>query len=212
MRLRIWKMLRFICTKRATSGTLQPSQDQEPKYYSQAKETPLKAFKEACNGDLKALDLSGNPTEEELKKALFSITDEYHSIVGGNQSYISKQRDFLRLEMKIYVLHTILYFSGDNVLKELKETFNILSIKSAEATLKRWKVELNMKANEMKTEDKGGKIDVYRHYSELQQEISKYQGYAVKDDTTVYDFALQVKSYNDYLNQLKKKNNGRGKH
>jgi len=212
MQQRIYETKRFTYSKRGTAGTFRPSQEVEPKYYSQAKETPLKAFKKACNGDLKALVLSGNPTEEELKKALFSITDEYHSIVDGNQSRIAKQRDYLRLEMKIYVLHTIIYFSGDSVLKELKETFNILSIKSAEATLKRWKVELNMKANEMKSEDKGEKVDVYRHYSELQQEISKYQGYAVKDDTTVYDFALQVKSYNDYLNQLKKKNNGRGKY
>ena len=96
------------------------------KLYTKCDETPLCKFIEAYNGNLKALVISGMPSDKELQDAASSLMQEYASIIGNNNlSFeISRKNNLINSNIKLTLLDV-----GENLIemKAYKDASDVLS-------------------------------------------------------------------------------------
>lgn len=96
------------------------------KLYTKCDEIPLCKFIEAYNGNLKALVISGMPSDKELQDAASSLMQEYASIIGNNNlSFeISRRNNLINSNIKLTLLDV-----GENLIemKAYKDASDVLS-------------------------------------------------------------------------------------
>mgnify|MGYP003619672478 FL=1 len=157
------------------------------KYYSQCKNTPLRAFKEAASGNLSALVIDGEVPEDTLKEAIMMITDEFNGLTGNisYKAYIQDMARRLSLERVVFMYKMCLDVD-EAILKKILR----MSRAKLEARISRLEFEIQtLQKEQPESED----IDVYKYYSELQVQVSKKMKFMISDDISVYNFALMVK-------------------
>lgn len=96
------------------------------KLYTKCDEIPLCKFIEAYNGNLKALVISGMPSDKELQDVASSLMQEYASIIGNNNlSFeISRKNNLINSNIKLTLLDV-----GENLIemKAYKDASDVLS-------------------------------------------------------------------------------------
>ncbi|MDH6304611.1 hypothetical protein M2459_001346 [Parabacteroides sp. PF5-5] len=180
---------------------------------------PLYAYIDAvCDGNLKGLVVSGNPTEEALKESLSILTAEFSALCGNGRA--SSVNNSIR---KIYMLrNTITAYSacmtlisvGDYSCLEVLSRFGIkakepktdaekaklLKLIDSKARSKSvsLKEELSRLENTSK-EEESGKVTV-QDYNEQIALVSKFSGFHINRMTiTLSEYAAYVKQFNKSL-------------
>lgn len=184
---------------------------------------PLKAYIQVvCNGDMRALVLEGEPTDEELNMAFSGILEQYQEISGNKPSL---QNSILR-EIYMYRSHILglalcydLVLSGEIDLKGLNDcgiTFNpskedeFSLLEKISMKIKDRKIRLKKAIGEYDRIQKNNKSEkvTMMHFVEQLASLSRWAGFRLSDEITLAEYAVYTRQMNDYAEQLKTKRNG----
>lgn len=178
------------------------------------------------DGDLKALIICGEPTEQELQEAWLSIREQYADALADTQQkrFISIFKDLQKLKIKqmqaltlISVLETCYVEKFTHLLNKLfhkKLKFDINNLDSYHADLKRMhshakgiSLHIQLKEIELAAFDEKNSSGAHKptrdYFAGILINLSDHAGYAIrKNELSTYDFCQRVRRYKDHINKL----------
>lgn len=196
-------------------------------YYRTCEKLPLNLFIQCIiDGNIKALIISGDPTDDQLYEAWAGIYYEYVDLNANNeQLYFGiLKKEIAILNWTILTVEQSLYFYTIEPRKELVDiivdngfefTFlpedpqiNINEAMLITNQLSPMKMRLKMKQQELKdyTENRENDHVDAQHFNKMLLRLGKYQGYSIKaKDISVAEYVGMI---HYYLDDLKTKKEG----
>jgi hypothetical protein len=194
---------------------------------------PLSKFIDCdVDGDLSALVIEGDPTEEEILTAWLSVKTQYADIT-GNQEYTMYKyacRDVNVLQISLVEVETLVSIMrkvyspmvADRLNKILRSRFKFNHeepeeyINDLEGCITRTgsiKIQIDLKRavmNAMEGKQGKGEKPTREYYHRILISLSDHAGYDLTDKISVFDFCERVKRFNKFCEQQKNaKNVGR---
>lgn len=234
-------MSRWPFTKKPANTSLKtlsaPTQTATPlpKLFRSITQIPLCRFLECdCDGNLRALIIEGDATEQELNEAWAVIKSQYADAM-GNKKFVTfktlfKQIGVMRLtlmqiELLINILHNVYHEDiAARLNKELKTSFQFTpddrakyfeTLEACRIRSKKLKIDIDIKEIQYnaiaETETgEGEPVKVGReHYIEILVTLSNFVKYNIPDIITVYEFCERIRRYIKHSEQEKNKKNVR---
>lgn len=202
-----------------------------PSYYISIHKLPLNIFIDvACDSNLDALIISGNPSAEELAKAWEEISEQYNNAMTSGTietaHTISLYRNVIRTDFKLKAAESFI-----NILKEVyvkrfadevnkivgtRLEFDVLKTAEYENDLKRallrltgLKIRLEFEKSKLskeveKKEPTENKQLTREYFTNLIINLSDHAGYEIKEaEISVYKFCERIRRYNRLIDQMK---------
>lgn len=178
--------------------------------YNTCAECPVYAYRDAvCNDNLRALVVSGNPTDEELAEARDVLSVEFAELTGNmnvRTVNISKAR-IMALRCRVMALSAAVVVPDHPNASELfrQEGWGKLpveqQVKRAEAKIKELTVRLNREtAQAAKRQDKAPQRLTEAEFNMQMVVVSKWVGFHLSDRMTLAELAGYIKAYKEYIN------------
>lgn len=186
--------------------------------YRRVEDTPLKIFVDCLvHHNYRKLIISGNPTEEEIKKAWDELFLDYCDLSGSDElrRMVELTKKIGALQAKLIAVKTSLLVLSTGKNSEQCKTvlnklgFNYESKKDIAAVIsasKSFELELKKLTKEYQSGTSTGKAAISEHYFKtILVELSKYMGFRLTmKDTTVEEFLLIKNSYEREARQAQK--------
>lgn len=212
-----------------SAGQRPASQGEQSKsyiLYDTCEKCPLRVYVDLiCNDNLKALIISGEPSEDELEEAKLQLVAEFNELCGdGRQSaYINKYREIMLYKSQILGLtvcaRLLSKWEYDNVFEYLNQTG--LTVKKVPDSEAEWirlgrRIESRIKmlrvkikeaikqCNNLAGRSENGSKPTLKDFNDQLVQISKNAGFRLTMDITLLEYAGYLKDYNNTLNSLQK--------
>lgn len=194
--------------------------------YDSCQICPLKVYADVvCNDNLKALIISGNPSNDILEETKVQLIAEFNDACGDPKytSLLNKQRDILIYKTQIIGLaicaHLIAHGNYEQALEYLNQ--NGMSIPKNPSSLTDWmKIERKINArikmlrikikekakqfNSIAKQNSNGQKCTIQDFNDQLIQISKNVGFRVTWDISLLEFAGYLKDYNNTITALSK--------
>lgn len=196
--------------------------------YRSISELPLAAFRICIvHGDLSALVISGDPTEDEISKAWDDIRQQYADAIGDHDHRLatSLYKDIAILKYRYKSVILLVDLLQDAYMKELADELNDLLattfpfdphdtdqyLNDLQRCVKRTKailLELEVKEQQYKNitaaNGKKGSRPTDEYFLAILITLSDHAKYQVNESITVFEFCERLKRYNHYVETLQK--------
>lgn len=222
-----WLRLRFIRRKRENMASAPPQTNGSQtlpvwNIYSSAHECPIRVFMNALIAeDSTLLVISGHPPEDEIERAWLSVYSIYCSLVGGveisrlikrNSAISTLASKIERVSKLLEVASLIADMQVSDALKDdgividcsATDAEYFIQINRAKSRLKSDVMRLEMLVAERPKAKPGKHMQTEESFVNTLMEVSKHEGYPVKDNISVYEYGMYVRRLRSHIEAMNK--------